>query len=50
MPSSRRTVKGKGVSFMEDVLEWHYRPPSADDVARALKELSDQCATLSSAR
>jgi len=45
-----RTVKGKGVSFMEDVLEWHYRPPSPDDVARALKELSDQCATLSSAR
>ena len=45
-----RTIKGKGVSFMEDVIEWHYRPPSADDVVRALKELSDQCATLSSAR
>jgi transketolase len=42
-----RTIKGKGVSFMEDVLEWHYRPPSPDDVARAVKELSDQCATLS---
>lgn len=34
-----RTVKGKGVSFMEDDLEWHYRPPSADDVRRALEEL-----------
>lgn len=33
------TVKGKGVSFMEDDLEWHYRPPSADDVDRALAEL-----------
>jgi transketolase len=22
-----RTVKGKGVPFMEDRLEWHYRPP-----------------------
>jgi transketolase len=33
------TVKGKGVSFMEDDLEWHYRPPSADDLARALHEI-----------
>jgi transketolase len=45
-----RTVKGKGISFMEDDLEWHYRPPSPDDVARAVKELSAQCATLSSVR
>ncbi len=35
------TVKGKGVSFMEDDLEWHYRPPSTDDVARAMAELAD---------
>jgi transketolase len=34
-----RTVKGKGVSFMEDDLEWHYRPPSSDDLARALREI-----------
>jgi transketolase len=34
-----RTVKGRGVSFMENDLEWHYRPPSADDLARALREL-----------
>lgn len=33
------TVKGKGVSFMEDELEWHYRPPNADDLERALAEL-----------
>lgn len=34
------TVKGKGVSFMEDDLEWHYRPPSDADLARALAELT----------
>ena len=35
-----RTVKGKGVSFMEHNLEWHYRPPSAADLEKALKELN----------
>ena len=34
------TVKGKGVSFMEDDLEWHYRPPSEADLRRALDELA----------
>jgi len=34
-----RTVKGKGVSFMEDDLEWHYRPPTDDDLRRALAEV-----------
>ena len=33
------TVKGKGVSFMEDDLEWHYRPPNDDDLKRALAEI-----------
>lgn len=33
------TVKGKGVSFMEDDLEWHYRPPNDADLARALAEI-----------
>ncbi len=32
-------MKGKGVSFMEDDLEWHYRPPNDADLARALAEL-----------
>jgi transketolase len=32
------TVKGKGVSFMENELEWHYRPPSSDDLKKALRE------------
>jgi transketolase len=33
------TVKGKGVSFMEDDNNWHYRIPKADEVAAAKKEL-----------
>ena len=33
------TVKGKGVSFMEDDNNWHYRVPSADEVAAALRQL-----------
>lgn len=33
------TVKGKGVSFMEDNNNWHYRIPSVDDVAAARSEL-----------
>jgi transketolase len=33
------TVKGKGVSFMEDDNNWHYRIPNAEDVGNAKKEL-----------
>ena len=33
------TIKGKGVSFMEDDNNWHYRVPSADEVQRAHQEL-----------
>ena len=33
------TVKGKGVSFMEDDNNWHYRIPTADEVVKAKKEL-----------
>ena len=33
------TVKGKGVSFMEDDNNWHYRIPSTDELARAWREL-----------
>ena len=33
------TVKGRGVSFMENDLEWHYRPPNKDDWQRALAEV-----------
>jgi transketolase len=33
------TVKGKGVSFMEDDLAWHYKSPTEEQLARALLEL-----------
>lgn len=33
------TVKGKGVSFMENKVEWHYRTPSTELLALALAEL-----------
>lgn len=33
------TTKGKGVSFMEDKVEWHYRSPSPDLLAEALAAL-----------
>jgi transketolase len=33
------TVKGKGVSFMENRMEWHYLPLSAEQYAVALREL-----------
>lgn len=33
------TVKGKGVSFMEDQILWHYRCPDNEEFERALKEL-----------
>jgi len=33
------TVKGKGVSFMENSVEWHYRSPSDAQLAQALAEV-----------
>jgi transketolase len=33
------TVKGKGVSFMEDDNNWHYRIPKPEEVAAAKREL-----------
>ncbi|HLI14400.1 MAG TPA: transketolase [Alphaproteobacteria bacterium] len=33
------TVKGKGVSFMEDDNNWHYRIPTAEEVLSAKREL-----------
>lgn len=34
------TIKGKGVSFMENELLWHYRCPDEGEYIRALQELS----------
>ena len=34
------TKKGKGVSFIEDRVEWHHKVPSADQMVQALEELA----------
>lgn len=34
-----RTVKGRGVSFMEDRVEWHHKVPDAEQARTALEEL-----------
>jgi transketolase len=34
------TIKGKGVSFIEDRVEWHHKVPDAEQVEAALQELS----------
>lgn len=34
------TVKGKGVSFMEDRVEWHHKVPTDEQVRLALEELN----------
>jgi len=34
-----RTVKGKGISYMENVAIWHYRSPNKEEYQQGLKEL-----------
>ena len=36
------TVKGKGVSFMENNIDWHGKAPNADELAQALRELGGE--------
>jgi transketolase len=36
-----KTVKGRGVSYMEHVPIWHYRSPNKDEYAQALRELKE---------
>jgi len=36
------TIKGKGISFMENKLLWHYRTPQGNEFTTALQEL-DTC-------
>jgi transketolase len=49
-----RTVFGKGVSYMERQLKWHYSPMSDDEYRQAIAEIDDAeagaCAARSSAR
>jgi transketolase len=44
------TIKGKGVSFMEDVGKWHHGVPSEVEYAQALGEIDDSLARLEGAR
>jgi transketolase len=41
-----RTIKGKGVSFMEDNGAWHHRVPNDDEYARAVAEIDAALAAL----
>lgn len=36
------TVKGKGISFMENELLWHYRDPQGEFYERAVAELEEK--------
>lgn len=36
------TIKGRGVSFIEDDNNWHYRSPAKEEVAMARRELLEQ--------
>ena len=38
-----KTVKGKGVSFMENVCDFHGKAPSKEETAKAVEELSCVC-------
>jgi len=33
------TIKGKGISFMENKVEWHYKAPDKNQATQAIKEL-----------
>jgi len=35
------TIKGKGVSFMENEVKWHYKSPNQEEFENALKEIEN---------
>ncbi len=37
-----KTIKGKGVSFMENDNQWHYRAPEKEEYERAMRELIER--------
>jgi len=43
-----RTVKGKGISFMENDVTWHHRVPNDEQYERAQQELKAQLAEVTS--
>ena len=36
-----KTIKGKGVSFMENSVPWHYKPPNKEDLNEALNQIEN---------
>lgn len=36
------TVKGKGVSFMENSVDWHYKFPNEEELSRAISEVDNE--------
>ena len=36
-----KTIKGRGVAFMENVPLWHYRSPSMEEYAVAIRDLAE---------
>jgi transketolase len=36
-----KTVKGRGVSYMENVPLWHYRAPNKEEYQKAVSELAE---------
>lgn len=41
MMTIANTIKGYGVSFMQNSVNWHYKSPSAEDLSKALIELEN---------
>ena len=41
------TIKGKGVSFMENAVNWHHKVPDKEQYALAQKELDEKILALS---
>ena len=42
----QKSIKGKGVSFMENQVGWHGSAPNAEQYEQALKELRDTLSAL----
>ena len=38
-----KTIKGKGVSFMENVADWHGKAPKEEEYNQAMEELRRDC-------
>jgi transketolase len=36
------TTKGKGVTFMENKIEWHYKSTNPEELKNAIQEISEK--------